>query len=284
MNQSYDNIQYIIVDDGSTHFERSAVEQHIAKHNLGNVKAEVIVNQQNQGIIRSSNIALSRAKGKYILNLAGDDCFADEHVVADVVAEFERTNAMVLTGYRRICDYAMNETDVLQPSSQYVKWIRHLDSQELFERMAAYNFILGCCTAYAKKCFDLYGLHDEQYRNLDDYTLHMKLLRHGVQIQFFDRVFVKYRSGGVSSLSGISAGYIAEADRIFEQEIKPYSVKPLKADKRYSQWKKRMEINRGMAQQIEKYQGNKLLLLILKIGCYVKQPGVLISAIKEKLL
>lgn len=73
--QTYGNIQYIIVDDGSREFDKEKILKHIAGKNRGNICAEIIVNKENKGIIKSSNLGLRIARGDYIINLAGDDCF-----------------------------------------------------------------------------------------------------------------------------------------------------------------------------------------------------------------
>lgn len=280
--QSYGNIQHIIVDDGSEEFNREAVLDYIAKNNRGNVTAEIIVNEENQGIIKSSNIGLSCAKGDYIINLAGDDCFYDERVVEDVVAEFERTGALVLTGYRSVCDSEMRELGVYHPTAKQRTLIKNSTPQQLFEEMAGFNLIFGCCTSYAKQCFEQYGYYDETYRNLDDYTLNMRLLRNGIRITFYERLFVKYRSNGTSAVANVKDAYLEESDKVFEQEILPYSLCPQKAQKKYAAWKRRLETDKQYAQKVEQCGENKKKRLVLKCGYYLVHPHRLISVLLEK--
>lgn len=100
--QDYDNIQLIIIDDHSERFDENSLRGYITAKNRGNITELVIVrNQQNLGITASSNEALRRASGKYIVNLAGDDAFYDGRVISDLYHEFEKTGAMIITGYRR---------------------------------------------------------------------------------------------------------------------------------------------------------------------------------------
>jgi len=280
--QTYGRIQFLLIDDASKRFNKEEVIEYISFHNKGNVTAEVLVNKENKGIIQSANIALRYAEGDYIINLAGDDCFFDQNVVADIVAEFERTKAFVLTGYRSICDNTMREINVQKPSKRIVSMIKNLTPQELFEEMTGCNLILGCCTAYSRKCFEQYGFYDEKYRNLDDYTMNMKLLRQGVKIKFFDRTFVKYRSGGISAVANMKENYMQEAEQVFQTEIEPYSTNPKKARRKYNAWKRHVKTDRTYAANMIKYRENKIMRMIFKCDYYLLHPKVFFLVLEEK--
>ena len=283
LKQTYKNIHYVIVDDCSKSFSKQQVETYIAEHNSGNITATVLVNEENQGIIHSSNIGLKASDGEYIINLAGDDCFYDENVVADIVAEFERTGAMVLTGYRSICDSFMEEIGELQPDKHQIKKINELTPKELFEEMSGVNFVLGCCTAFRRSCMEYYGYYDEAYRYLDDYTINMKLLRNDVRICFFDRIYVKYRSSGVSAMANSNAIYLNESDRVFANEILPYVKDKHKAVKKYCAWKMRREQDKEYATKMETCKGNKRKRLMVKIIYYLSHPRLFVTRLLEKI-
>lgn len=236
--QDYDKIQLIIIDDHSEKFDEAALRKYVSERNKGNITELVIVrNQKNMGITASSNEALQRAAGKYIVNLAGDDAFYDSRVISDLSYEFERTGAMIITGYRRVYDSRLEEPMKVQPEQKYAQLIRSLPPEELFCAMEGCNWVFGCCTARSAECVRKYGFYDEQYRFLDDYSMNMKLLRNGVKFHFMDRVLIKYRSGGISSLSKIDDNYFEESDRLFHNEIEPYSADPGMALKKYHHWK-----------------------------------------------
>lgn len=283
LEQTYENIHYVIVDDCSEKFSKEQVETYIAVHNRGNITTSVFVNEENKGIIRSSNIGLMASDGEYIINLAGDDCFYDENVVADVVAEFERTGAMVLTGYRSICDFSMIETGEFQPIKEHVDKIKQKHPMELFEEMAGANYILGCCTSYRRECMEQYGYYDEHYRNLDDYTLNMKLLRNNVKICFYDRIYVKYRSNGVSAMTNSNHYYLKESDEVFAKEILPYVQDRKCAQRKYNSWKMRRKTDREYAVKMEACRGNKRKRMQVKCMYYFTHPKLFVSRLIEKI-
>lgn len=80
-------MEYIIVDDHST--DRSL--ELVAKFAVGKPNVSWIRNQENQGLSSSSNVALSRARGKYILRLDADDFFTDDTALHSLLAFAEKT-------------------------------------------------------------------------------------------------------------------------------------------------------------------------------------------------
>lgn len=279
--QTYGNIQLVIVDDCSENFEKESVSAYITDNNRGNVTAEIIVNKRNCGIVCSSNIGIGVSDGEYIINLAGDDAFYDENVVADIVNEFESTGAMIITGLRSVRDSELKIELDISPSRFQAEKIRMFSPKALFEEMVGSNFIFGCCTARSRECIDKYGLYDEKYFLLDDYSMNMKLLRNEVKFHFFERLFIKYRSNGISSAINVNEKYIKEADLLFKNEIEPYSSNPEEARKKYESWKKNAALFKEYLNNKEKC-GSNLASVFLKLRYCCLHPSLGFSFLKAK--
>src|SRR6185436_18882244 len=69
LNQSYANIQLIVVDDASTDKSAEVIKQLINKHS----SIEFLPLQTNLGNCKAFNQGLARAKGEYVIDLAADD-------------------------------------------------------------------------------------------------------------------------------------------------------------------------------------------------------------------
>ena len=282
MNQTYPNIEFIIVDDGSKQFDKAKIEEHIRKNNKGNVKAQVVVNDRNVGTVKTMNRATLLSSGDYIINLAGDDCFFDNRVVADIVAEFKRTGALVLTGKRCLFDPDLKKALGVRPRTGQCSFIKNASPAELFDAMTASNFIFGCCTARSRECIRKFGLYNENYRLIEDYSMNMLLLRQGVRFHFYDRIFVKYRSGGVSFASKISADYIKESDAIFQNEIKPYAKDQNKAEESYKAWKENALAVSAFAAKSEELANKPISNLLLYCRFFMSRPKTLLSTVYSK--
>ena len=88
INQTYQVLELIVVDDASSDHSISVIQQFIQKH----PHIHLISNEQNLGNCRAFNKALAHAKGKYIIDLAADDVLLDTRVEKQVNL-FERLDA-----------------------------------------------------------------------------------------------------------------------------------------------------------------------------------------------
>src|SRR5688572_12462642 len=67
-NQSYSNIEFIIVDDASSDASAAVIETSIQGRSI-----QFLKNESNAGNCRSFNKAYALSKGKYIIDFALDD-------------------------------------------------------------------------------------------------------------------------------------------------------------------------------------------------------------------
>lgn len=271
--QDYPRIQLILIDDCSAQFPKEEVTAYIARHSGENlVRWQVLVNPENLGTVRTMNTALGLCEGDYIFNLASDDCFYDERVLSDWVAEFIRTGAPVITAYRKLYDSLLQTPLHIEPSPEQVCAIQSDTPMQLFERLAKSNFIFGCCTARTAACVREYGFYDERFRLVEDHPMALKLLRLGVGIAFFDRIVIKYRGGGISSPEKYNAVYAQDVDNILKYEVLPYTAHPARMHWAYRQWKRDQKLLRRRAQALQRYGTNKVLRLLIHLWYYLHHP------------
>lgn len=67
INQTYNDFEFFIIDDGSNDDSLKIIDEYQKHYNFE------VVKQKNKGMINSINIALQKAKGKYLLRLDADD-------------------------------------------------------------------------------------------------------------------------------------------------------------------------------------------------------------------
>jgi len=257
--QSYPNIQYIIVDDGPFSVKDEEILNIISQRTENPIILKIIHNEANIGTVKSFNKALKESKGKYIFNIADDDCFIDDKVISDWVDEFERTGAQIITAKRAVYDKTLTRLIKVEPKPKEIKTIIKSSPQKLFEKMTEKNFVFGCSTAKTKNVLDYLGGYDETYRLIEDYSFNMQALRSGFPIAFWNRTVIKYREGGISSASNIVLEeYMKEADLLFNKDILPYSKHPFKSKRKYKRWKDELKANALFANfKLEEMSKNK---------------------------
>lgn len=238
LSQDYPNIEYIIIDDGSNRFEPDLILEFAHEKNPS-INIKIIQNDINMGTPHSLNRGISESSGKYIFNIASDDRFHDKHVISDWTREFETTGALVITGLRDVFDHKMKVRFRTDPPKKVRKTIIEDSPSELFRKMYGTNMIIGCSTAFSRKCVEHYGKFNENYHIIEDYPQYLKLSREGVKIHFFNRIVVDYRSGGISSQQRFNERYESESDSILKNEVLPFTEEKEKAIEAYQAWKKR---------------------------------------------
>lgn len=94
-NQTYRNIEILCIDDAST----DDTYLKISRRAESDSRYRIIRQERNQGLSVSRNMAISEAKGEYIVMLDGDDVFDNEMVEKSLTLAM-RTNAdMVMWDY-----------------------------------------------------------------------------------------------------------------------------------------------------------------------------------------
>ncbi|WP_026899018.1 glycosyltransferase family 2 protein [Daejeonella oryzae] len=185
INQSYSNIEYIIVDGNSTDSTPAIIEKYrsfISKY----------ISEPDLGIYDAMNKGINMASGEIIGVLNGDDYFADNGVLSDISEEFNKSGADIV--YGNLWYVSRND-----PAKIIRKWI----SKSFNRNSMKYGWMPAHPTFYArKKLFARYGNYDLLYQSAADYELMLRFLfKHNQKSSFLNRVFVKMRTGGLSNKS-----------------------------------------------------------------------------------
>ena len=107
LNQSYKDIEYLVIDGGSTDGTIEIINSH--KDRLDH-----FVSEPDGGIYHAMNKGITKSTGDYIYFMNSDDCFCDERVVADV-ASIIKNNPFPDLVYG---DVLLRDGDQLTPKQQ----------------------------------------------------------------------------------------------------------------------------------------------------------------------
>jgi len=159
LNQTYSNIELIIIDDGSTDDSKNIINNY-EKH-----KKIYTIFQKNKGLNASNNIALNLARGEYIVRLDADDYFAPQ-AIEIMVSELERypEHALVFSDYYHI--------DIDGNIIEEIKRHNFSIDVTLFDQPAH-----GACTLIRTKILKLIGGYDEEFNRQDGYDIWLKVIQ-----------------------------------------------------------------------------------------------------------
>lgn len=198
VNQTYDEIELIIVDDGSTDGSQSAINNWIAEHD----DVPFIHLKENEGSTRAFNRGLALASGKYVIDLATDDILLQNRV-AEQVKYFEKLDDQVgvIYGDAQYVDESGHQLD------------RHFANKRLtasegdvYEKLIDTYFIPTPTMMIRKKVLDELGGYDESlaYEDFDFWIRSARNWRYAYQ----PKVLTYVRK----SRSSLSSGWYLKGD------------------------------------------------------------------------
>lgn len=181
-NQTYSNLEIIIVDDCST--DRTV--EIIKKRNDGRIK--LFLNSQNQGAAFSRNVALNNTNGDYIAFLDGDDLWSTNKIEKQINFMLKNNFDFSYTEY-----FIINESGIL--SNIYMTGPKSISHKQFL-----HICYVGCLTVMYKKSLfpDLQIPNDIKKRN--DYALWLRISEKS-KCFLLNEKLAFYRKGSPNSLS-----------------------------------------------------------------------------------
>lgn len=188
INQTYDNIEYIIVDGLSTDNTLEIVNKY--KNKIAKV-----VSEKDAGLYDAINKGIALATGDIVANLNSDDFYIDNNVIADVVAKMEEENSDTL--------YAdLYYVDAIDTNKVTRNWVSGAYKKGMFFK----GWMPPHPTFFVRKSvYDSYGKFNLELKSAADYEIMLRFIhKHECSISYLPRVIVRMRIGGVSNVSLIS--------------------------------------------------------------------------------
>jgi glycosyltransferase involved in cell wall biosynthesis len=162
--QTYESLEIIIVDDGSTDGTALIAHRHAADD-----RRVRIISQPNAGLAASRNRGIAESQGAFVAPLDADDIWAPGKIAIQVVAleEAGPTAALAYNWFRLI-----DQQDNVMPASPYP----HVDGH-VFHRHLEWNFISNGSTPLIRKDIALQIPYDPTLRGCEDYYFQLQVAR-----------------------------------------------------------------------------------------------------------
>jgi len=183
LSQTYNNIEYIIIDGSSTDGTIEIIKEY-------QDKITNFVSEPDMGIYDAMNKGIALATGDVIGILNSDDFYVDDSVIEGVVKAFQQYK--VDSVYGDLEYVAKENTD---------KVVRFWKSAPFKKGLFQKGWHPAHPTFFVKKnIYEKYGCFNLSYRIAADYELMLRLLeKHQIPSYYVPRVLVKMRVGGESN-------------------------------------------------------------------------------------
>ena len=175
LNQSYKNIEYIIIDGGSTDNTVEIIKRYEEKIDYWQSK-------KDNGIYFAMNKGISLAKGELIGIINADDFYLPD-TISKILEEHKIHNSDI---YHGDMQYVSEDGNLLSTAKP--------DITKMNEMPAIFH-----PTCFVKRTvYDKAGLFDEQYKISADYDFLLRCLKQNFKFSYIPQTLTCFRLGGMS--------------------------------------------------------------------------------------
>ena len=207
LSQDYNNVEYIIIDGGSTDGTQKIIERY-------KDKIAIFVSEKDGGLYNALNKGIRQATGDVIGILHSDDLFFEKNTLTKIARIFLETNA-----------------DLVYANGQYVEKKNFEKVKRIYRAKPFKKFFLKFgwiplhTTIYVKReVFENFGLYDETFSIASDYEISLRwFLNDEIKKIFLNEWVVKMQLGGKSTSMNLQ---------------KKKSLEDLQIIKKYNLWGK----------------------------------------------
>jgi glycosyltransferase involved in cell wall biosynthesis len=177
INQTYDNVEYIVIDGGSTDGTLDVIKRY-------SDKIDYWISEKDNGVYDAWNKALKLCQGQWIGFLGADDFY-------EVKALKSYNDNISLFGE---LDYISSKSNLITRDKKNIKIIGKAWNWKDFSK---YMNVAHAGSLHNTRLFQKYGIYDLNFPVCADYEF---LLRAGKNLRagFVDEVLCNFRSGGQS--------------------------------------------------------------------------------------
>ena len=191
LSQDYDDIEYLIVDGGSTDTTLDIVREY-------GDRIDVVVSEPDQGIYDAMNKGIRAATGDMVGMLNSDDFYADNSAVRNLIECMENAGA----------DTVFADL-VIVNASDTKRVIRYYDSSKFRPERMRYGWMPAHPTFFVKReLYERYGGFSLDYKIAADFEMVVRLLYVvGASYAYLPAVVIKMRIGGAST-RGLKSSWV----------------------------------------------------------------------------
>ena len=182
LSQDYDNVEYIVIDGGSTDGTIEIIKEYLDK-------ISVFISEPDKGIYDALNKGILLASGDVVAILHSDDKFCNTHVCSDMIKHMDKTRAELCFSDMVIVDNFSGKILRYYMASNFKRWM----------------FRIGWMPPHPtcfinKSLFDEFGMYSKDYKIAGDFDLLVRFF-YGRKIRwsYLDQITIKMSGDGVSN-------------------------------------------------------------------------------------
>ncbi len=181
INQTYENLEILVIDDGSTDQSNEICDEYAKKDSRIRV-----LHKKNGGVSSARNLGIELAKGDYILFFDSDD-FLEKDSVEYMIQMFNHNNDVDLV----IGNYAIKFDDGQEKKIDKIKKDKFMTNEEFYEIVHEMLPVMAN-KLYRKSIIKEHNLRFPSLKVAEDLNFYLKYILFATNIFVINKVLYKY--------------------------------------------------------------------------------------------
>jgi glycosyltransferase involved in cell wall biosynthesis len=197
VNQTYDNLEYIVVDGNSKDETLNIIKKY-------EQSIDYWISEKDSGIYEAMNKGIALSSGDWISFINADDFLWNQHVMEKVVMQLTRIPLDIRVVYAKIMLLTIAGKNLYEVGEPWDK------VKKRFEQAMS---ISHPGVLHRRSLFEEHGQFDESFRIAGDYELLLRELKSGEAKFIPEIILTGVRQGGVSNLPEQTLNSLSEVRR-----------------------------------------------------------------------
>ncbi|MDK2932820.1 MAG: hypothetical protein PWP27_630 [Clostridiales bacterium] len=184
LNQTYNNFEFIIINDGSTDNSLHIINEYAKKDNR-----IVVISRKNKGLVYSLNEGLAIAKGEYVARMDCDDVSMPERFGKQVQYMEQNREVSIIGTF--IQTFGILDEQI---KTKYERWFNFkFDTKNIEEIFLKRCVICHPSVMMRKKVLQDLNGYSYRYKCAEDYDLWLRAIKKGYKLAQLEEKLIKYR-------------------------------------------------------------------------------------------
>jgi glycosyltransferase involved in cell wall biosynthesis len=182
LSQSYNDIEYIVIDGGSTDGTIDVIKEY-------QDKISVFISEADKGIYDALNKGIAHSSGDVVAILNSDDQFCNTCIVSDMMHKMDESNAEFCFSDMVIVDNLSGRILRYYMASYFKRWMFRI------------GWMPPHPTCFIKRSlFDEFGVYSTDYKIAGDFDLLVRFFYgRNIRWSYLDKISIKMSASGVSN-------------------------------------------------------------------------------------